>query len=362
MSGVETLSDEELMRELQSEGAGGNVSDLTDEEILRELQAQEAPTPGFDPKRPIMSAMGAITGAIDPYTGAPVRAGIGAAIEGNNPLTAAYEQFGKPSETAPTGRELSEKMGVPESASPYTGMAIDVLADPTLLIPGGAVGRATKGAKSVAGKVGPKVGSTLSGIPSKEIATFSKDFDRVSKMMKQYGEAPDVAADVIREGYQSKLQSFRRGINRDLENALSSAEASKRLPVAPITEAIATEQKKLNPKLYTGDHSALTDLQKRVLSIADEQGTVSAKEMHELKQFLDDLAKPEWNAMGQKVFTSGDKVARAAKQGANIARKEVNAAVPAAKEANQKLSALRQVEDKLNKNLIAPAEKLNSSA
>lgn len=313
---------------------------------------------GFDPKRPLMSAMGAISGLIDPYTGAPTRAAIGAAMEGggiSGAAEAARKQFGMPSEQAPSGRELSERAGVPSSISPYTGMAVDVLADPLTLAPSGLFRSAGKMAGRGASKVLPKVGEALSGIPAKEIRTFSKDFKRVEKMIKEYRDAPDVAADVIREGYQNKLQSFRRGVNRELETALSGAAGEQRISVAPVMDALDAQKAKLNQKLYGSDVAAIDEVKSTVASLADESGSVSTKELHEIKQFLDGLAKPAWSSQGQ-IFPKGDKVAQASKQAANIARKEVNKVSPAVKEANQKLASLRQIEDKINKNLLAPGK------
>ena len=341
------MSDEDLLKQ------------LSDEDLLAMAGSVEAPekpaAEGFDPKRPVLSAMSAVAGAIDPYTGAPVRSAIGAGMRRENPIEAYRQQFGKPSETAPTGRELSEQAGVSPSVSPYTGVAVDVLADPTMLIPGKLVGKTATAVKGMAKSALPRIGHALSGIPAKEISTFAKDYKKVSEMISKYKDAPDVAADMVREGYQAKLQAFKRGANNELSTALSSGDASKRIPVAPLVEELSKQQARINPKLYPGDHGAMADLQKTVLDMSTD-GTVSASEMHELKQFFDDIAKPEWTATGQRIFTKGDKVARAAKQTANIARKEVNTAVPAAKQANQKLSALRQIEDKMNKNLIAPGK------
>lgn len=47
----------------------------------------------------------------DAYTGAPTRAGLVAARGGNNPISAAWEQMGKPAESAPTGKDVALAYG-----------------------------------------------------------------------------------------------------------------------------------------------------------------------------------------------------------------------------------------------------------
>lgn len=352
MSDLSQMSDEELLSQLSDDELKAMAGGMGIESAPAQQQESQSPLS----RMPIMSALGAISSAIDPYTGAPTRAGISAGLKGENPLEAAWQQFGMPSETAPTGEDISKQIGVPESVAPYTGMAVDVLADPTNLIPGKAIpsslGAVGRGTKAVAGRVGPKVAEAFTGIPKKEIKTFINDYDRVSNLIKKFKDAPDEASDIIREGYQNKLQSFRRGANRELETILNSEAGSKRVKINDVLSAIDAKLKKLNPNLYGDDIAEMQDVQRRVLSLSDDVGTVSVKDMNDIKQYLDGLASPEWSAMGTRIFKKGDKVAQASQQAANVARKAVNKAAPEIKEVNQKLSALRKVEEKLNKNLI----------
>jgi hypothetical protein len=74
---------------------------------------------GFDPKAYLQNRgaapkeergmIGNFLEALDTYTGAPARAGIGALWEGKNPISAAATQFGENPELAPTPRELAQK-------------------------------------------------------------------------------------------------------------------------------------------------------------------------------------------------------------------------------------------------------------
>jgi len=48
----------------------------------------------------------------DRFTGAPIRAAIGAVQDSKNPATALFDQFSKQPEEAPTGKEIAEKAGI----------------------------------------------------------------------------------------------------------------------------------------------------------------------------------------------------------------------------------------------------------
>jgi CRISPR/Cas system-associated endoribonuclease Cas2 len=95
---------------------------------------------------------------VDRYTGAPTRSAIKAATEGSNPFSAFASQWGEPTKGAPTGIEVAKAIGVPsyevggmvEAKNPaimsgetdepmlnsqeVAGLAIDVFADPTMLL------------------------------------------------------------------------------------------------------------------------------------------------------------------------------------------------------------------------------------
>lgn len=61
---------------------------------------------------------------IDRYTGAPVRSGIGALLDEDDKTGFFGEyakQFGKPTETAPTGKDIAKEIGVPDIGIPIAG-------------------------------------------------------------------------------------------------------------------------------------------------------------------------------------------------------------------------------------------------
>lgn len=125
---------------------------------------------------------------VDRYTGAPVRSGIGAAQEGENPISAAFHQFGDDPSLAPTGKDIVKKAGITDDTtklsdklpflysdkegtsykedSPFklrkggildptaagaAGLGVDIASDPLNFIPLGAAAKA-------AGKVGLEAG------------------------------------------------------------------------------------------------------------------------------------------------------------------------------------------------------------
>lgn len=143
----------------------------------------------------IIQGISDVGSAIDSYTGAPARAAIGAIQKRENPITAAYNQFGEDPSLAPTGKDIATQAGIDDSspigsfalkdvarqvgrsvpvvgdilapamesvvgstdlgrktfsptAADVSGAAIDFAADPTLLIPTGVIARGA----NVAGK------------------------------------------------------------------------------------------------------------------------------------------------------------------------------------------------------------------
>jgi len=174
---------------------------------------------------------------IDKYSGAPVRAAVGAAQNNENPINAYVNQFGANPEDAPTGKEIAQRMGVGETrpsdvipslysdsgkewfklkrgglldptASGAAGLGLDVALDPTNLIPAGDI---AKGAGELAApmirKVAKSAGSGLVGAAdvvtgtkaASNLVNISKDV--VSnlanpKIIKEYPELVKTAAEI----------------------------------------------------------------------------------------------------------------------------------------------------------------------
>jgi hypothetical protein len=63
----------------------------------------------------ILHGVEAVGRAIDSYTGAPTRKAIGALQDGDNPISAFKDQFGENPDLAPTGKQIAQKAGVPDT-------------------------------------------------------------------------------------------------------------------------------------------------------------------------------------------------------------------------------------------------------
>lgn len=173
---------------------------------------------------------------IDSYSGAPTRAALGAAVTGNNPLTAFGEQFGEDPKLAPTGKEIARVIGFspdplssrpvpvegahgriitdPKTGGPLmkqevspagmVGTIIDIGADVSNFIPVGMVVKAgakgTTNALKAAGKFALKGSvaaadiATGTKVASESAETVSKYIDRVVNSTKSRfnpKQAPD---------------------------------------------------------------------------------------------------------------------------------------------------------------------------
>jgi hypothetical protein len=155
---------------------------------------------------------------IDKYTGAPARSALSAAIDDQNPISAYVTQFGEDPEKAPTGKDIAKKVGVSDkpmfslpvigdvSPAGAVGFGVDVLADPTTVIPVGAIAKtvgktgytvAKEGAKATARGViaGSAKAAELAGavakpiIGEKIVATTGKMTKGVAEGMQTTGRA-----------------------------------------------------------------------------------------------------------------------------------------------------------------------------
>lgn len=68
----------------------------------------------------VLSAIGTGAKALDSVTGAPVRAAISAVQNGQNPITAGWNQFGNMTDQAPSGKDIALKAGLSDEPSPTT--------------------------------------------------------------------------------------------------------------------------------------------------------------------------------------------------------------------------------------------------
>lgn len=220
------ISDEE-MAVLQKHGQAKPLVNAAPDYLSDEEMAALQPSAWDATESALTSGVGAaakvvapIGSAVDRFTGAPIRAGIGAAQNGNfgQVIPAIVGQFGQNPELAPTGKEIAQKAGVPNTslsdvfpglysdtgkglalqrggmfdptASGVAGLGIDIAADPTNLIPGvvaakGAAKLGAEGGKIALGggfKAASKASEALTGSKALENAgTTAKEVYQATK-------------------------------------------------------------------------------------------------------------------------------------------------------------------------------------
>lgn len=189
-------------------------------------------------------AVGELGEKVDRYTGAPIRKAIGELQSGKSileSLSALRDQFGKPSNTAPTGKQIAQKAGVTDkglsdllpgafnetgegwklqkggwadiSGSGAAGLGIDLAADPVNLLP--LAGLAKKAIKSTA--IGAKALETAAAPARKAAELFTKSHLNPTQAAKEtigikaIGEAADEAsrAGAIKFGASQKSTAKR---------------------------------------------------------------------------------------------------------------------------------------------------------
>jgi hypothetical protein len=194
-----------------------------------------------EPERGLLSRVGdaALQGmvkvgrAVDRYTGAPTRAAIGALQEDRAPLSA----FAEP-ELAPTGKQIAEKAGLDgttelssalpglysdtgeewtklrrhglldPTAAGAAGLGVDIVADPTNVIPVGAIakgaGKLVAGGAKAVGRAIPKVakGLAIAG----DVATGTKAASKTLNAVESVGKSIANVGDSLKGMVSTKIR------------------------------------------------------------------------------------------------------------------------------------------------------------
>jgi hypothetical protein len=220
---------------------------------------------------------------VDRFTGAPVRAAIGAAQHGQNPGLALMNQFGGDPENAPTGKEIAQKAGFSEktmsdvlpslydkdgsgwklrkggmldpTASGAAGLGVDVAADPLNLVGVGEIADVGKAiAKSGAGAAmkGAEIGANVADFATGSRAA-TRTLDAAKAVVSTAGKVADAAGDTLNSLFKPKL-----------------AEDSRAMESIALKNGIPKEL--ISPAHEFGDASSITRLQRTVA-----EGTMGQK-------------------------------------------------------------------------------------
>jgi hypothetical protein len=348
--------------------------------------ANAMPVEEKKPESPgLLGRLAQVAERVDAYGGAPVRSAIGALQQGNNPISAFGKQFGAPAAQAPTGKELVQKAGVPNTAlsdvvpglysengqgllpqkggwldptaSGVAGMGLDIATDPTLYLPVGAMAKGASKALGVeklaagAGKVAAKVAGTVSGVSPELVENYAKNAGAIDKMIKQYGPDLATAADDVRQKFTSTIAKSKKELNSAIGETLARVDPEKRISVTPILESLDKYKAKINPNLHPEELEAIDGMISRISKAAPD-GVADPKSFYEISQFLNSHASGGFQKPGV-IFNRSAPSAKAAVEATAQSRQIIASELPEISQANAQLSRLHRIEANMNKNLIA---------
>ncbi len=276
---------------------------------------------------------------IDKYTGGPVRAGISAAQAGENPISAYAKQFGEPG--APTGKEIATTAGLSTTpipphrigSMPYQpkpgegispagmgGLAVDVLADPTLAVQGGmrafpaaaeALSPIAKGAKGLLQKGLGTAAELSSGVPSEDAVRLMQNPSGVLNPKAPLDIAKNAQAEFLARNASEGKQIG------EARKAFASKFGNTQVDTTPVLENI---QNKIADKgllngeergLTFGEQKNLTDQANSRLKSTEllpdaTEGVVNKKSASSLQGFADKLSRDVKSFEQSKAPGTGD--------------------------------------------------------
>lgn len=219
-----------------------------------------------------------------------------------------------------------------------------------------------EGAKSVTSFVSDKsktafskAASAMTGETEKNIRTFIDKNEAVNKLIKESGGDIPAMANKIREGISNDIAKFRNKQGEFIGKSLDAVSKEKIVPNSSIIEQLEKVKSRINVKLNPEDASQIDEISKKIISLADDSGNISLKELHQAKEYLQEIGQGAYQKAGQ-IFQTGKITQQAAKQAARESKILLDRAVPELKEANNKLFQLHKLEEMINKNLIAPGK------
>jgi hypothetical protein len=339
MADVSKMSDEELLRvfkQQKAKPAKVDVTTLSDEDLVNLHQGGTLTRqPESDPLKPAaefatglakkgLEGVQAAGQFVDKFTGAPTRAGISALQQGKGILGAGAafgKQFGEDPTRAPTGKDIAREFGVPatEFETPFrsfdlpgervkttaqdvAGLGIDVLADPTLVVP---VGTVAKGAAAVGKAVG-KV-ATKAAVKGAKAAMGAERFAAASKRLARTFTGVNEAAVTEYLSRPFARVNAARPINEIAEDAFDSISKLKD-EVVDLSARSYDVLEKSDAVLTGKDIKKIIDaaearIDKITVGKAQGIGGVSKSTVSQLRGMIDDLKKASGAEAAQEIGT-----------------------------------------------------------
>lgn len=266
----------------------------------------------------------------DKYSGAPVRAAIGTAQNKgslSDVVKSYINQIGEDRNKAPTGKQIAQKLGVPDTAlsevlpgfyneagsgyalkkggaldptaSGVAGLGVDVAADPLTYVPIGKVAQGVGQIAKVAAPVGEAIGDIGRSAARKAMNIGLDIPESVSKLYMENPGAVNAAMD--RHGISQKLADTLGQVRQDtgpLTQAAQATLSSERLPThgLELNSALDALSKAPTPEARSFHQKLTSEYSQRIGDIAPEAnaGFVTEAEMDQVRRSLQDAGS--WQA------------------------------------------------------------------
>lgn len=203
------LSDEEIAKLEAADEIGGLSDDEVDSAEGLDPYYRAAEKGLRNAGEEIVGAVGRGAQFVDKYTGAPIRAAVGAAQEGKPAGKAFLNQYLDGAEPAPSGKQIMSRFGVSEEEfstplikDPFTmerykaspagiaGGAVETVLDPTTFIPGGLVAKGLQRGTKLVDTLAPRAAGALGRFAEERAAKAStgESIRALKKMAKVKGQ------------------------------------------------------------------------------------------------------------------------------------------------------------------------------
>lgn len=342
-----TAEEQAELSALKGNKPSGGLSDDEAKE-LASLKSQQGPS-WLDKEIPYTGGSTARGIAKSTLKSLPMAGMIGGGLLGNVPGAALGAAGGKALENLGESAMGEEKTRKDIYGGPLNSAKEGIMNE----MGGQAIGKIGEMVAPYAGRAAAKLGSTLSGVPEKEITTYAKSAPEINAMNKASDYDTQDMADNLRDKINGKIKETRLGMNSQISSTLAKREGQT-IESQPILDALGSAKGKINLKLRPEEGKEIDDLMSKVDAVS-ANGKIGLQDAHDLKEYLQEIGEGAYSKGGQ-MFQVGSKTARAAKSAAAMTRSAVNEEAPEVANANNTLSELRGIESLLNRNVLTPGK------
>jgi len=190
-----------------------------------------------------------------------------------------------------------------------------------------------------------KISHALSGMPENDIKTYINRNKEVKEQIAKHGKNFEFAADEYRSNLQKKVMQKKAEFNKNIEDAIEYFSAPpnnvaalnissrgqhttlKMVPTDKVKNSLLESRDSLNKILNPDEVKEIDDILHKIQRMEAAQahttipGTITVKEMHQLKRELQEIGKSSYMKNGQ-IYARNDGVSRAAKNAAYYAKQE----------------------------------------